>query len=427
MNHQKRTIEEIADEFNDKLAKVIAPQMDAVDLLDLMDYYEHQGMEFEAELCRRIATRNDPDNPEVLITNAHWDADGGDWNSVKRLNHSNAVMDYDLHLFEVEQLVKRGLLFDALQFIASKLPPNYQTEDYDFMFDSALLFRDYGYPRQSMYLARHIPKEYVDYSNVADLIVDNDVAMARYGEARKLLDKMIDKSPFNKQLWTRLAYVNYQSGNFSDSSEAVEYALAIGRDEEATRVKNYTFLHQTGRAQEFVEGAISAQDYAALVEAADCYYRAGHAEEALHTYMLAALYCPRGNRDREYIVGRIVICRIQVGETDDAIDHLRSIHLLGGNIWSAGFETMQVAFEYGKEDTAIGVLQTLLDLQRIQGNRWNYVADLLCHYNCYDAVENFWKFLFKNPQLLSPSYQMCIAKAKLHWGITSDDIPDDLN
>lgn len=275
MEEKKRNINDIAQEFWQAIEALPIPRMDAVELLDLMDHYSRAGMDFEAELCRRVATRLDPDNMEVAITNVHWEVDNGDWSTIHSLSDSFLEAGYDRYLFDVERWVKIAQPDEAVRFVLEQLPDLCELPEYDFIYDAALLLRDYGYPRQSMQLVRRIPTEYIDYQNVKELMVDDYIALAQYEKAKIILNELIDADPFNKAFWTRLAQINLITEDYAGATDAAEYALAIDKDEEAMRYKNHAYLHQKGRVDTFIKLAALRQDYASCLEVADFLFSKG--------------------------------------------------------------------------------------------------------------------------------------------------------
>lgn len=85
MQDSNTPIEFIAEAFEQQWKRFKVPELDAIDLLDLMDHYVRQGRDFEAEICRLLAERKEPDNIEVVYTKAHVLMDEGRWNEAKEL------------------------------------------------------------------------------------------------------------------------------------------------------------------------------------------------------------------------------------------------------------------------------------------------------------------------------------------------------
>lgn len=428
MDNERKSLEELAQQFKESLKYTSFPAMEAADLLDLMDYFTRMGMDFEAELCRYIAERDEPDNPEVMLTKAHCLADDGDWRASAVLRAKMGVTGYDAVLFRVEHAIRLGTAEEAYRKTIAAIPTISIADlpDFDFVYDAAMLFRDYGYTKQAIDLIEALPPSYVDYLQAQDLRVECHAIAGEYQKGKDILNGMLDSSPFDQTLWARLATCCYRNGNYDEALEACEYSLAIGQDEDCMRIKNYVRARQATEddGTEILKAACEQQDYQFCLEYADHLYEQDKYEAAISAYSFANLFCPRGHRDREKILGRLAVCLIRFGAFSSALLHLKALAAYGGDHWDYYYDGAQLLFEAGHTEQALQVLRMAATYHEIGGPRYGQLAFLLYHYDCYDAASELWTSIFTHFSRMSPSFKRYVEAAASHFSPKDDDQED---
>lgn len=413
MDNDKKSIEELAAEFEAKLRKTHLPEMMTSDLLDLMDYYNRAGMDFEADLCRYIAERTDPENPEVVLTQAHYYADEGDWFSSTAIREHIETSKYDNLIFNVEHTIRLGAVERAFHTVLKAVPKVMDVADYDFLFDMASLFREYGYTMVSINLLELIPPSYIDYQQVLDLRVECYTLAGGYEEAKGILNGQLDDSPFDQVLWGKMATCCYRNGEYDEALEACEYSLAIGSDDVSKRIKNFVNVRTASKeaSEKLFHVACEQQDYLVCMEYADRLFEEGRYEDAIPPYCFANLFCPRGNLDREKIISRLTFCEIQYGEVFSVLSNLSALTVYPGEHWSAYYEGAQHFFERGKVHRALQVIR-FADLNKeLTPYRLAQLAELLAHYNCYEEGRDLWEKIILQRDVIPRSYSNHLDEA----------------
>ena len=409
---RKKELEALAAEFERKWRTTRLPDMDAYDLLDLMDYYSRAGMDFEAELCRRAAEQHDANNPEVILTRAHWAADDGDWATARKERVRAMPSRYDGLLFDVEFCVRSADLSRADQLIRQSLPSVQDLPEYDFLFDSAALLRDFGYVFYALKWLARIPRDYTDYAQVQALMTECYSLSCQYAEAKKLLNEQLDANPFDQELWKQLAATSMRSGDYSAAVDACEYALAIGPCEEALQVRNFIQSAERDELESVMSLAASVQDYLTCEDCGDWFFLQGQYERAIPCYSNAGAFCPRGHRDRERIVVRLALCQIAAGRFADAYTQLLSLPALGGDHAGDFLEAAQSFFEAGQADYALSLLRFVVDNHEMCGPRVAQAAALLSHYACYEPALTVWTYICAHAAAVPHSYKPLLDEAK---------------
>lgn len=265
MDNNKKSIEQLAREFEDKWNAVRLPEMAAEDLLDLMDYYARTGMDFEAELCRRISERVAPHHPEVMLTRAHWYADEGDWMMAEHTRKSvPETSNYENLLFAMESNVRSTNVQEAWRILDENVPDVLELPDLDFLFDCAVLFRDYGYSYDAVRCLSRIPHTYIDHRQADELLVECNAFLCDYAGSKSILNRLLDESPFDQNLWAQLATCCFRLDETAESDDACEYALAIGPNVDAARIKALNAMKDNHEG--ILRQAIAQQDYIACME-----------------------------------------------------------------------------------------------------------------------------------------------------------------
>lgn len=413
---RKKELETLAAEFEHKWQATRLPDMDAYDLLDLMDYYSRSGMDFEAELCRRAAEQHDADNPEVILTRAHWAADDGDWVTARKERARAMPSRYDGLLFDVEYYVRAAELSRADQLIRQSLPSVLDLPEYDFLFDSAALLRDFGYIFYALKWLARISRDYTDYAQVQTLRSECYNLACQYAESKKLLNEELDANPFDQELWKQLAVTCLRAGDRPAAIDACEYALAIGPCEDAKQMRNFIYCAAKDELESVLSLAAAIQDYLTCEDCGDWLFMEGQYERAIPCYSYAGAFCPRGHRDRERIVVRLALCQVAAGQFADAYTQMMSLPALGGDHSGDFLEAAQSFFEAGQEDYAVSLLQFVTDSHEMCGPRVAQAAALLAHYACYEPARTVWTYVVAHSGNVPLSYKPLVdgAKARLN-------------
>lgn len=404
MDNNKKSIEQLAREFEDKWNAVRLPEMAAEDLLDLMDYYARTGMDFEAELCRRISERVAPHHPEVMLTRAHWYADEGDWMMAEHTRKSvPETSNYENLLFAMESNVRSTNVQEAWRILDEKVPDVLELPDLDFLFDCAVLFRDYGYSYDAVRCLSRIPHTYIDHRQADELLVECNAFLCDYAGSKSILNRLLDESPFDQNLWAQLATCCFRLDETAESDDACEYALAIGPNVDAARIKALNAMKDNHEG--ILRQAIAQQDYIACMEGGHIAYERGEYTEAYQYYSYAGLFCPRGHRDREKIVFRIACCHIHNGQWQEGVRQLFSLYALGGGLWGPYYECAQLLLEQGADLQAVQVLMFVVRSGEMNVARYEAVAALLIRHECFEPAREIWKHIASRISLMGDSYR----------------------
>ena len=416
MEEDRRDIAKIANEYNQMMSNIPIPDMKVEDLLDLVDYYSRAGMDFESELYKRIAVRKYPDNPEVVLMCAHWEADEGNWTGANNICSTMESSKYDEALFEMEKMLRMMLIKEANIKMNSVLNKVLELQDYDFLFDAAELFRDFGYMDSAVFCLNQIPASYSDYRQVLELKAECHFYIGDYENSLQELDNAIDANPFDDYLWAQTAMIQYKLGEYDKAQDACEYSLAITKDNpRAEHLKNLLKWKEDGH-YDMTAATYLRQDYAAMVEIGDLHYIQGDYKNAELEYMAAGYYCPRGNRDRVQIVFKTACCRVMTGRYFDGVMTFLPALNQGFDLWPYSFELVHLLLKANQIQLACLAFAPIFKLDEISTPRLELVVDLLTYFQCYKDMEEIWEYVFQREEKFSAVYKELIREAKRRIG-----------
>lgn len=414
MDEERKSPEELAALFEKKWQSVGLPDMEVPDLLDLMDYYNRMGRDFEAELCRHAAERKDPDNPEIMLTRAHLAADDGDWITANGIRKLMQFSGYEDLLFKVEYCVRSMSIDQAYSLALASLPRYPDLPDYDFLYDCALLFRDFGYFAHSLRLINLIPPSYIDYAAVQDLKTECASLSGDYAAARRSLNASIDRSPFDSILWTRLAICHFRQKAYAETVEACEYALATSDSIDALRFKRLAALHLVDdeTAKRIFDLAAGEQDFLACKEYGDMLFSQGRYEEAKEAYRQSGVFCPHDGMERDTIVYRLVVCLVYTNAYEMALIQLNSISASGLSRWGYGYEVAALLFDRNKHGYAVQAIKWTMQNSELIHLHLERLAELLDKYDCYEDARDVWSDILGREAELSAGVVPILEKAR---------------
>ena len=414
MEEKDKNIQQLAEAYNEMLLNVALPDMKVDDLLDLIDFYTRGGMDFEAEMYKRIAALKFPSHPDVVLMCAHWEADEGNWIGASGLYTSMDCTNYDEALFYMEKLLRMMLPADAYSKMESTLNPLYELNDYDFLFDSSELFKDFGFMDYALKCASLIPSTYPDYRQVLELKAECQFYLTNFDASLSDIDKAIDMNSFDDYLWAQAALLHYKNKNLSKALDACEYSLAILKENpRAEHLKNVIRWHNDSS---FDIGSASyyRQDYSTLLEIGDLYYNKGNYKQAETEYMAAGYYCPRGNRDRIVIAFKCSLCRILQDKSELAVTTFLSVINQGFDLWPFAIELAHLLLNNKKYGLIMSLFTPIVRLDELSIVRLEQIVMLLGHYKCYTEAIFFWSKAIKQETELSSVVRPYLVDAKLH-------------
>lgn len=405
MEDKEKRIAALMNLYNKQLDDVQLPDIDVNDLLDLIDYACSMGWDFEAELYKRIAEKKFPDHPDVLLLLAHWEVDNGSWDVAHEMSSNGCLSEYESSLFTVEhflRMMQPSLAYDnvcGLQAISD------DWVYYDFLFDVAALFRDFGYMEYALKLLTDIPKTYPDFVRVLEIKAECCLYMTEYDEALTYLEQALDMNSFDDYLWNLQSLIYYKKHDYQSAVDASEYSLAI--KQENPRAQHLYKLSKLQQKQCSAENLRQENgDYLALLEIGDILYGRGDYIGAESYYMKAGVFCERGSRDRLQIVFKTACTRVKQGLAADGVATFLSLLSQGVDLWPYAMDMLFLLYRQHQTDKISDLLLPLFIFDEPEKDRIEQIILFLYNCNCFTDVKSVWEVLFRYEKRISVE---CVA------------------
>lgn len=411
MDDKEKRIAAFMALYNKRLDDVQLPDIEVNDLLDLIDYACSMGWDFEAELYKRIAEKKFPDHPDVLLLLAHWDVDNGSWDVACEMSSNGSLSEYESSLFAVERFLRMmqpQLAYDNVRRLQT-ISDGWVY--YDFLFDVAALFRDFGYMRYAMKLLTGIPNTYPDFVRVLEMKAECCLYMAEYDEALTYLEQALDMNSFDDYLWNLQSLVYYKKRDYQSAVDASEYSLAI--KQENPRARHLYKLSKLQQEKCLVEySGQESGDYLALLEIGDVLFGRGDYIGAESYYMRAGIFSERGSRDRVQIVFKTAYARVKQGLAADGVSTFLSLLSQGVDLWPYAMDLLFLLYRQRQTDVISDLLLPLLVFDEPERDRIEQIILFLYNFNCFADVKSVWKLLFRYENKLSEEYVAYLLKVK---------------
>ncbi len=394
-------MEQIPGDFNNllkdyeaQLGRATQPfYMDAADLLDIMDFYTKEGRTYDAETCLRHALKLHPDNEEVLLMKAYSLKDSERWEEAKALTDSLTDQECrGVKMFRVEILLNDGEVAEALKLLED-FWLSQPTQDYDICVEAAELLMDYGYTERALQWLNKIP--YRD-KHISELIAECHYQMEDYAKAVEVLNKALDKDPYDDITWTQLAEVQYKSATFSEAIDSCDYALAIRPDsEQALRLKTLSLLSLGNyeAAQKYGEEYIRKKpsDYSVSMMLGEALYLQEKLHPALKFLKKADAHCPQSEADKLRIISGITCLYAGIGNFSLAYETLNRTTMMGTSYCEICLQVAGLCLNSNGRGFAMDLLQKVISSPTLSADQTIRMAALLCESGCFKEAADIWQ------------------------------------
>ena len=419
-----KRIEQIRRMFEENARAFHVPGIGVEDLLDLEDFYMRSGQTFEADLCQFVLENTYPDDVEVRLNKVHSLLDEGDIKTCNEVYDELSLDDkYESALIEAEPNVRTLAVEDAEATIKAAIPKKCHREDYDFIFDAALLMRDYGCFSSAVELLNLIPQTYKEYTLVAQTLADCYTLLGYMEKSKRTLEEQLDSSAFNATLWTKLAQNFYRLRDFTSAIDACEYALAIGKSADATRLKRLASAATAKKIEDYydiVREAEAEQDWKFFLALGEFEMQRKNYSGAAAFFESTCLYCPRQSEERLRALGLWAVSLFAMGKHEEqAYIIICSLSAFGHNNWDYYVQAAEVCLERKDMVYASFCLRLAITTELTTPQRVDQLCLLLSHYSCYKDFKHIWRYLIAL-STSSGSYASIISAAKSALGMKQD-------
>lgn len=393
--------------------------MEALDLLDVIDYYLKAGRTEEADSCLAFALQLHPTDEGVLVTKAYRLKEKGYWETagllVRSLNDQDAR---DVQFFYIEEHVAAFRLNEAERVflkLCDAAPSDGASSEDEYRIAFAEILLDYDLPLRALnWLDRISPDALPDLEesipgvskkHLYELRGEALYAMQQCAGAAAQLEHAIDLDPYDSVLWEQLADVYYADNNIDEALEACDYVLDINpRSLRALRVRCLAYAAQGAtdrlaqaydRLREVREP--DTEEYTFYYSVAGSLRSTGHDAEALAWMRLAFRNCLPTSSDYTNLLAELADILL---DSDDAAGHLDALIAravaLRQSPFPVLFNVVKRLFEKGRMREAVNFLSRILRYLDPNLGQESEIVRLLNAHHCYGEAARIWQRLYQD-------------------------------
>ena len=301
--------------------------MDADELTDIADYYQYTERLDEAEKAISLALSLSPGAVAPLTYRIHEALYDGDTQKAwQLLDQIIETSEPDYIYDRAEILINEDKVDEAEQYLNSILETIEDEEErQDFIMDVVGIFSDNGLPDKTLeWMTKGHQENTTAYK---ELMARSLFEMEKFDESAKIFNQLVDSDPFSCRYWTALASAQFMNGEYCESVQSSEYAIAIDPNDPNAQLAKASALMRLENFEEslkFYERYLEQEpdDDEALARKGYCLTRLGRNEEALSVMRQAADIMPADSPNLVKIYEEIAFILMDMGRTDEAIAEL---------------------------------------------------------------------------------------------------------
>lgn len=227
---------------------------------------------------------------------------------------------------------KKEKAFETLEYAKSIL----QDEDKaDFPIDAAAMLIDYGlYDEANRYIEEFDGDKETD-NDYLNLKARISFCKGNYDQGYSIIERLIDKDPFNAELWKLLATEQNAFDKYAESATSSEYAIAIDdTDAEAYLMKGNAYFKMCNYSTA-LEAYSMCTKYSdselAYMMIGRCYFCLQDMDKALYYLKIAESKCTESTQNKYDIYRDFAIVYGWSNRSDEAFEYLNRLKDAGCN------------------------------------------------------------------------------------------------
>lgn len=394
--------------------------MDADTLMQIEEYYEKNGRSFDAQQCLHYAELLHPDNTEVLIAKAYQLKADGRWDEAEQIIKSIPNQSHrEVVLYKAEWFTMSGMPDKAEQIVARHIGQDLDDAMlYDWYVDISEVLMNYGYLERAIVWLEKIDVQYYDYRHVLELLAETYVQLLDYNHATSVVQRMTDIDPYDANAWCMLADIQQKQGDYGESLNSVEYALAIDPMSKlgmSLKVFNTFALNRKLQALDLVENYTSKAptDYSMDMYAAENTLSDDPMDEkkTLHYLLRALSNCPQGNPDRIRLLTDLSMYYARLQDAPKAEEALMATLSAGVSLTDILWKVHYVLYNSGMKKESINSLGRLAGIKDLESNDRVEIYKILVRNHWYEEARDVWETLNRMPQIADHFCEIQLAYA----------------
>ena len=335
--------------------------LDADDLTDIIDYYSMQHNDALAESTADHALTLFPDAPGPITYKGRRCLDQDDIEGAEELVERLSNDDIDYKFIKAEIFLAQGKSAEAERMLYAALDAA-DYDDYDnCILDATNLFVDYKYYEKAESWLNKI--EETDNDDYVELKVKICSWFGEIEEAEELLNKIIDRNPYQHKYWNMLSSAQLMNNKTAEALTSSEYSLAVTPDNPEGLIckaqvlaKMYQYDQAIIYYLKYLD--IYNKDSSGYVQLATCFMSLGKNQEALIACKMAERFAEGDNELLGSIYENMALAYSHLHDETNAMACLKKL----GNRFSVHQIDLMKAYIYLECGNKENGFVTLLDM-----------------------------------------------------------------
>ena len=305
------------------------PFMDADDLVDIADYYNHLDRTEEANEVIDYALQLYPGSTLPNVFKARQALMNDNYEAAQ--HYSDCIEsqdDPDYHYLQAEMLIAKHQIEEADRYLhdyEKRIDPD---EYQDFIKDCANLFFDYGENEKAYEWLMYSRGD--DSEDFKELMGNLLIRIEQYEEAETYFKELIDRNPYSFTYWKTLAGIQLIREDYPNAITSSEYAIAINpTDPDALLTKGNALLNMENykEAEVFFRRYAKSRpdDEAGFFYIGVCLVNQGKYQEALEALLQAEELGGPDSPICMLIYRELAFCYSSLKQPQQALEQLNKI------------------------------------------------------------------------------------------------------
>lgn len=430
----KRHLLSLVSEYEEKAKTGEFFYMEALDLLDVMDYYLKEGQTEEADACLAHALRLHPSDENVLLSKAYRLKEKGNWEEAGELVRSLSDQGMrDVQLFYIEEFLAGFSTTEAEKLFLENLQSTElsELEKHEMCISYVELLLDYDLSLRALEWLRKLPVEEFpllkeEYAGVTqkhyyELLSEAYFQLYQYKKSIQAQERTLDIDPYDSISWEQLADVQQAAGMYEETLDSCDYALTINAN--ASRaLRNKALAHAALKQFPQLEAVVKklreveTPDYNFYYLIGNSLSNNGAYAEAAEWLRYAVRLCPVTHSDYSRILADLVRVLTLLRKDQEALDAYLCYAMAGNcEIATALIDVAVNSFLHDNTALGLGILEKCVQELELCDEDVKRIVEQLDRFGLYAKAKSLWKKLIPMAQSIEGIEEQ-VSRARLIIG-----------
>ncbi|MCD7899939.1 MAG: tetratricopeptide repeat protein [Bacteroides sp.] len=303
--------------------------LDSDEFCNIANFYTQENRIKEAtEVVERALTIH-PDNLRLLSIKLSLylfeDKVDKAWEVIESINDQNSPIT---KIAKVELLIYEHKNEEAGELLQTISFDEVKDED-ELILNALYSYYDLGMAEEGLnWLGKHIPRNVLQNSEIAEFVAECYVSCSRYEEAITLYNKLLDEAPYSAPYWVGLAKALLNDQQLDKVAEACDFALVADENNKEAHIVKAHLLFQLedyeSAIKEFEQSVSDPMYNHAFI--AFCHVNLENYEEGFKQLKKIVNTFDEDSPLYPFILMNYAKCLYETGQTQEAMDYFEDLY-----------------------------------------------------------------------------------------------------